>query len=155
MGVQCAEWQHRARPDSTATSATGACAARPRMVMIRLPLGLRSTRSFLSAMAVAVGVVPAPTAPGHAHLRKVKRGEADIVVRAKPDVSGRFKRCIPIAEWRRGAYRVRQEVLDVWGGLSVKDGFIQRSAAPPAFNRPGQFLAWLQKQRVELVSRNN
>lgn len=91
----------------------------------------------------------------NAHMRRAKRGQTDIVVRAKPDVSGRFDRCIPIGEWRDGAYRVRKDVLDVWGGLSVRDGFIQRSAVPPSFNKPAQFLDWLQKQAVQLIPRNN
>jgi len=64
----------------------------------------------------------------NAHVRKTKRGKTDIVVIAKPGVSGRFDRCIPIGEWRNRSYRVRQDVLDAWGGLSVKDGFIQRTS---------------------------
>lgn len=91
----------------------------------------------------------------NAHTRKVNRGPTDIVVRAAPIGSGRFERCIPIGEWREGAYRVRRDLLDVWGGLSVKDGYIQRSAVPPAFNDPPRFLAWLNQQGVRLVSRNN
>ncbi|MGH2359079.1 MAG: hypothetical protein ACRDGM_00830 [bacterium] len=91
----------------------------------------------------------------NAHVRKTKRGETDILVRAKPDVSGRFDRCIHIGEWRGGAYRVRQDLLDAWGGLSVKDGFIQRSAVPPSLNDPTRFLDWLQKQGSQLISRNN
>ena len=91
----------------------------------------------------------------NAHARKTKRGEADVVVRAQPGVSGRFDRCIPIGEWRNRSYRVRQDVLDAWGGLSVKDGFIQRSAVPPTFNKPQQFLTWLQKQDIQLLARNN
>jgi hypothetical protein len=105
-------------------------------------------------------VVPAASVPSerwyeNAHVRKVKPGENDIVVRAKPEVSGRFNRCIPIGEWRGGAYRVRQDVMDAWGGLSVKDGFIQRSAVPPALSKPGRFMDWLHKQAVQLVPRNN
>jgi Nucleotide modification associated domain 3 len=91
----------------------------------------------------------------NAHVRKKKRGTTDIVVRAKPKVSGRLDRCIPIGEWRAGAYRVRQGILDAWGGLSVKDGFIQRSAVPPAFNEPERFLAWFGKQKIQLLRRNN
>lgn len=91
----------------------------------------------------------------NAHTRRTKPGEGDLVVRAKPDVSGRFQRCIPIGEWRDGAYRVRHDILDAWGGLSVKDGFIQRSAVPPSLNNSAQFLDWLQKQPIELVRRNN
>jgi hypothetical protein len=105
-------------------------------------------------------VVPVANMPSerwyeNAHVRKTKRGETDIVVRANAGVSGRFDRCIPIGEWRGGAYRVRQDVLDAWGGLSVKDGFIQRSAVPPALSKPRQFMDWLQKQGVRLIERNN
>jgi hypothetical protein len=53
------------------------------------------------------------------------------VVRAKPGVSGRFDLCIPISKWRDGAYRVQKRLLHEWGGLSVNDGFIQRSASFP------------------------
>jgi Nucleotide modification associated domain 3 len=104
---------------------------------------------------VPVASVPSPRWYENAHVRKTKRGQTDIVVRAKPGVSGRFDQCIPIGEYRDRAYRVRQDVLDAWGGLSVKDGFIQRSAVPPAFNRPDQFLGWLRKQGIRLLRTNN
>lgn len=104
---------------------------------------------------VPVGSVPAGRWHENAHVRKVTRCETDIVVRAKPRVSGRFDQCVPIGEWRAGAYRVRRDVLRAWGGLSVKDGFIQRSAVPPAFNRPRQFLGWLKKHGVRCIPRNN
>src|SRR6266849_3731032 len=104
---------------------------------------------------VHVANVPPKRWYENAHLRKTKRGDTDIVVRAKSGLSGRFDRCVPIGEWRDGAYRVRQDVLNAWGGLSVKDGFIQRSAVPPALNMPNQFLDWLQKQGIQLMQRNN
>src|SRR5260370_38988966 len=104
---------------------------------------------------VHVANVPPKRWYENAHLRKTKRGETDIVVRAKPGLSGRFDRCIPIGEWRDRAYRVRQEVLNAWGGLSVKDGFIQRSAVPPALNRPKQVLDWLRNQGLRLIQRND
>ena len=105
-------------------------------------------------------MVPVANVPAHrwyenAHVRKVKRSETDIVVRAKPVMSGRFEKCIPIGELRDGAYRVRRDILSAWGGLSVKNGFIQRSAVPPSFTRPEQFLAWLKKQQITLLPRNN
>jgi Nucleotide modification associated domain 3 len=104
---------------------------------------------------VPVADVPEQRWHENAHVRKVKRGETDIVVRAKPVVSGRFEQCVPIGEWRDGAYRVRRDILKAWGGLAVKDGFIQRSAVPPAFSKPEQFLAWLKKQNITLLPRNN
>ena len=104
---------------------------------------------------VPVHEIPFELSYQNAHVRKSKRGKTDIVVRAQPIFSGRFERCIPIGEWRSGAYRVRQDVLKAWGGLSVKDGFIQRSAVPPAFTKPDQFLNWLSKQDATVVARNN
>jgi hypothetical protein len=91
----------------------------------------------------------------NAHVRRTKPGATDIVVRAKPNLSGRFDRCIPIGERRNGAYRVRRALLDAWGGLSVKDGFIQRSAVPPTLRNPRKFMDWLHEQAVQLVPRNN
>jgi hypothetical protein len=110
---------------------------------------------FVVQEVVRVANVPDQRWYENAHVRKVKRSDTDIVVRAKPVVSGRFERCVPIGEWRDGAYRVRKDILNAWGGLSVKDGFIQRSAVPPSFNKPEKFLAWLMKQNVRLVTRNN
>ncbi len=91
----------------------------------------------------------------NAHVRKVKRSPTDIVVRAKPGCSGRLDRCIAIGEFRDRAYRVEREVLDSWGGLSVKDGYIQLSGVPPEFSNPRQFLKWFEKQAVQLIPRNN
>jgi hypothetical protein len=91
----------------------------------------------------------------NAHTRKLRIGRPDIVVRAKRGWSGRFSRCISIGEWRDGAYRVRRDLLDRWGGLSVRDGFIQRSATLPSFLEPRRFCRWLEKQGVELLARNN
>jgi hypothetical protein len=114
----------------------------------------------LMGMFVVQEVVPAVRVPPerwreNAHIRKTNPGQSDIVVRAKPGVSGRFDRCLPIGEYRGGAYRVQTDLLEKWGGLSVKDGFIQRSAVPPAFSKPERFLQWYHKQPIQLVARNN
>jgi hypothetical protein len=99
--------------------------------------------------------IPDPRWHENAHTRKTKPGESDIVIRGRRGASGRFERCIPIGEWRSGAYRVRQEVLKAWGGLSVKNGFIQRSAIPPFFLNAERFCDWLAQQNVPLLERNN
>jgi len=104
-------------------------------------------------------ILPAASVPQsqwheNAHTRRVP-GHSDIVVRARPGVSGRLRRCIPIGEWRSGAYRVRGDLLDQWGGLDVKDGWIQRSAFLPAFNETNRFLDWYLAQQPELVAENN
>ncbi len=91
----------------------------------------------------------------NAHTRKVDHAPDDIVVRAKRAVSGRLSRCLPIGEFRAGAYRVRPELLKAWGGLSVSDGFIQRSAVPPRFGNAKRFYEWFLKENVQLLERNN
>lgn len=91
----------------------------------------------------------------NAHTRKIKQGSSDVIVRARPGVSGRLDRCIPIGERRDGAYRVRRDILRAWGGLSVKDGFIQRSVVPPRFLDAARFHAWFVKQKRRLLNRNN
>jgi hypothetical protein len=90
----------------------------------------------------------------NAHTRRVP-GETDIVVRAKPTVSGRLQTCIPIGEYRDKAYRVKTDLLDEWGDLTVNDGYLQRSARLPAFRHAERFYDWFLQNRVALLKRNN
>lgn len=92
----------------------------------------------------------------NAHSRRVLAPDAqDLIVHARPKVSGRLKRCIPIGEYRDGAYRVRKDLLDAWGGLSVKNGYLQRSARLPRLLDPLQFLRWFDSQNPFLIQANN
>ena len=91
----------------------------------------------------------------NAHTRWQPISKKDIVVWAKPGISGRLTRCIPIGELRKGAYRVRKDLLAEWGNLSIKNGFIQRSARPPRFLEPERFYSWFREQRIPLIQRNN
>jgi hypothetical protein len=80
----------------------------------------------LIGLYVVAEIVPAKSVPEsrwteNAHTRR-EPGGGDIVVRAKPDVSGRLRRCILIGELRDRVYRVRNDLLDAWGGLDIKDG---------------------------------
>lgn len=105
-------------------------------------------------------VVPASSIPEarrgeNAHTRRASVAADDIVLRATPDGSGRFSRCLRIGSFRDKAYRVLPGVLDAWGGLSCRGGYIQRSAVPPTFLDPERFLRWLAAQDVELMHRNN
>jgi hypothetical protein len=104
-------------------------------------------------------IVPAKSVPRshwaeNAHTRRIP-GDDDIVVRANLGVSGRLRRCIPIGELRDRAYRVRKDLLDAWGGLDIKDGYIQRSARPPAFLDATKFYRWFLAQKPDLVAENN
>lgn len=91
----------------------------------------------------------------NAHTRRLTQRATDVIVRAQPGVSGRLRTCIPIGEWRSRAYRVREDLLEAWGGLSCRDGFIQRSAVPPALLAPDRFVAWLDRQRPTYLQANN
>ncbi len=92
----------------------------------------------------------------NAHSRRILApGAEDIVVCGQPGVSGRLKRCLPFGEYRDGAYRVRRELLEEWGGLSVKDGYVQRSVRLPRFLDPIRFLRWLERQEPALIQSNN
>jgi len=75
----------------------------------------------------------------------------DMIVRGVPGISGRFSTCIPIGEYRDRSYRVRRDILRLWGGLSVRDGYIQRSARLPWLRNPKQFMRWLDRQNVRAV----
>ena len=99
-----------------------------------------------------------PTEDRHvnAHSRRILQpGADDMVVRGEPGVSGRLTRCLPIGEYRDRAYRVRREILESWGGLSVRDGYLQRSARLPRFLDPVRFLRWLESHEPTLIQANN
>lgn len=102
------------------------------------------------------GDLPPPERDFNAHSRRILApGAQDIVVAGRPDVSGRLRRCLPIGEYRERAYRVRRDLLKEWGGLSVKDGYLQRSARLPRLLDPKRFLQWLDAQSPSLVRANN
>lgn len=102
-----------------------------------------------------VSAIPASEYDDNAHTRYLQKRGDDIVVTGKPGVSGRFASYLDIGEFRNGSYRVRLDVLETWGGLGVKDGWIQRSANPPLFLDPIRFATWLQAMEVRLLAANN
>jgi hypothetical protein len=106
---------------------------------------------------IVLAVDVSPTTRGNnAHSRRVlSEGAQDLIVRARPGVSGRLQRCLPIGEWRDRAYRVRCDLLEDWGGLSVKNGYLQRSARLPRFLNPGRFQQWLSSKNPILLQTNN
>jgi len=113
-------------------------------------VGLYAVDQVIPARHVAVDCCD-----DNAHNRWTKISNKDVVVRANPKLSGRLERCIPIGEWRDRAYRVQPGILKAWGGLSVRDGYIQRSAVPPRFLNPDKFYLWFLRQGIPLVRRNN
>lgn len=90
----------------------------------------------------------------NAHTRRAS-GPTDVVVRALPKLSGRLKRCIPIGEYRDRAYRVTRELLGRWGDLTVKNGYLQRSARLPAFCNAEKFYEWFLGDKRSLLADNN
>jgi hypothetical protein len=92
----------------------------------------------------------------NAHSRRVLGPDAeDLVVCAKAGVSGRLKHCLPIGEYRDGAYRVLRDLLAEWGDLTVKEGYLQRSARLPKFGDAPLFLRWFNAMKPDLVQVNN
>jgi hypothetical protein len=92
----------------------------------------------------------------NAHARRILQpGATDLVVRGRPGASGRLERCLPIGDYREKAYRVRPDLLAEWGGLSVKNGYLQRSARLPRFLDPGRFQSWLKSKNPVLLQTNN
>jgi hypothetical protein len=92
----------------------------------------------------------------NAHTRRALDGDADDVVTIGDDrSSGRLTRAIPIGTYRDGAYRVEESLLRQWGGLTARDGYLQRSAVLPGCVNSSRFLQWWRQQDVELVKENN
>ena len=104
---------------------------------------------------MTVETVPHKLWGQNAHTRRTEHRGTDIIVRGVLGESGRLKRAIPIGEWRDRAYRVRRDLLDAWGDISSRDGYIQRSAVPPKLLNPSRFLEWLEAQSPEFVPENN
>ena len=129
--------------------------------------GLRSVAHAVGLVYALIGlyviedIIPALSVPNarrhqNAHTRRVLPATAsDIVVRARKGLSGRLTRCIPIGDFRSRAYRVWPHLLASWGGLSVKNGYLQRSARLPEFQNAMKFYNWFMAQKPTLVARNN
>jgi hypothetical protein len=81
--------------------------------------------------------------------------QGEVVVFARPGGSGRLLEHIPIGEYRQRAYRVTKELLNEWGNIDVKSGYIQRSAFLPRFFDAERFLDWFQRQKPTMIARNN
>lgn len=99
----------------------------------------------------------------NAHTRKASVHAHDLVVRARPGVSGRCERCIPIGGKRgtdRSNYYLLPELESAWGSFIKKDGerwnspCLNRSATPPVLGDAPGFWKWWQAQNVALVRRN-
>ena len=99
----------------------------------------------------------------NAHTRKANVNPADIVVRARPSVSGRCEWCVPIGAKRgqdRSNYYLLPDVEAAWGGFITADGArwksscLNRSATPPLLGNPEGFMAWWEAQKVPLIRRN-
>lgn len=122
-------------------------------------IGLYVIDTIVSAISV-----PSARWDENAHTRRVlSSGANDIVIRAQPGVSGRLEKCLPIGSFRvptaqpdkRPSYRVEPSLLATWGGLSIADGFLQRSARLPQFMEAARFYAWFLDQKPSFITANN
>lgn len=100
--------------------------------------------------------VPPEESEINAHSRRLLRpGATDLIAYGRPVVSGRLRRCLPVGEYRDRAHRVKPDILDAWGGLSVKDGYLQRSARLPRLSDPSRFMHWLEMQGPSFIQAND
>jgi hypothetical protein len=124
---------------------------RPSRQLVYAIIGLFVVDHLGAAVDVAAG-----NRDINAHSRRVlERDAPDVIVFGRPGASGRLTHCIPFGEYRDRAYRVRLDLLDEWGGLSVKDGYVQRSGRLPRFLDAARFLSWLEARNPTLVQENN
>lgn len=121
----------------------------------RAPLCYALIGLYVVDEVVPVPAVPAARRGENAHTRRAVPSPTDLVVRARPGCSGRLARCLPIGEFRDRAYRVRRDLLEAWGGLSARDGYLQRSAVPPWLLDPARFADWFAAQGGELLATNH
>jgi len=123
------------------------------------PCGHRLVYALIGLYRVAEALpleeVPESRWAENAHTRRIAHQKTDVIIRAHAEGSGRLRACIPIGEYRERAYRVTPEILEAWGGLSCRNGYIQRSVVPPRFLDPARFLAWFKAQQPELIGSNN
>jgi hypothetical protein len=91
----------------------------------------------------------------NAHTRRDPLDPTDVVVRGRPGESGRLERCLPFCEYRAGSYRVRAPILEQWGGISSRNGFVVRAPWLISVGDPERFLEWFHSHHPSLVNRNN
>ena len=102
---------------------------------------------------IPAGEVPIGQRDRNAHTRRIlSAGVNDVIVRGRPGCSGRLRGFLQIGEYRDRAYRVRRDVLDAWGDVSVKGGgYLQRSARLPRFCSDPRFRGCsISRQRATL-----
>jgi hypothetical protein len=159
------DFDHLTYGDNGARRGAGIAALGPNDLLV-FYAGLRSITDPHKLVYALIGLfvveeivravsVPAERRGENAHTRWAAISDNDVIARGKTGVSGRFDRCVAIGEWRDKAYRVCRKIEDAWGGLTVKNGYIQRSAVPPAFLNAKMFYHWFQQQDINLLKRNN
>lgn len=128
---------------------------------------LRNVKALASLVYAVVGIyivesfmlaatVHAQDCDINAHSRRVLSPTADdLIVKARPGVSGRLQHCIPVGEYRNRAYRVTPPLLTVWGGLSCNDGYLQRSVRLPLLLNASRFYSWFLAMKPTLLKLNN
>jgi putative DNA base modification enzyme with NMAD domain len=104
---------------------------------------------------IEAGNVPAARYDENAHTRREPVEPTDVIVRGRPGFSGRLERCIPFCEHRTGGYRALRSILDAWGGISTKDGFVGRAPWLIAIGDPQGFVSWFHSHERSLLNRNN
>ena len=126
--------------------------------------GLRSVQNESKLIYSLIGIfeveekvfadsVPRERWHENAHTRRVPKHQ-DFIFRAKANSSGRLRYSIPIGGIEERYSRVKKEIHDEWGGLDVKDRYIQRGS-PFRFKDSERFYKWFKEKGIPLIRQNN
>jgi hypothetical protein len=122
--------------------------------------GARALLYALIGLLVVEEIVDAASVPidrydENAHTRRDPLDPTDVIVRGQPGKSGRLERCLAFCEYRDRTYRFRSPLLEQWGGISSRNGFVVRAPWLISVGDPQGFLGWLRSHDPSLVNRNN
>src|SRR6185369_6063496 len=148
QGERAKQIQSKLGPGDFLVFYAGLRDVRPAVQLIYALIGFYVVKEIVPALAV-----PAARQHENAHTRRILSPQAKDI--ARPGVSGRLGHCIPIGDYRERAYRVWPHLLQAWGGLSVNNGYLQRSARLQEFLEAEKFVNWFETQAVPLIPRNN
>jgi len=89
----------------------------------------------------------------NAHTRRQHIGDHDVIIRAKKDESVLLERCIVIGEYRDKAYRVTEDLLEIWGGYLSRMAIFNVVLFHPCFKMLQSFFNGSKRHR-QIVNRH-
>jgi hypothetical protein len=91
----------------------------------------------------------------NAHTGRVTPTADDVIVRAAPGTSGRWRRCLAIGDWRDRRTESSPSSLLVRAPLMPEADTFSGALSRRRSLSPTRFLAWFEAQAPELIQENN